>query len=75
MHMRVRGWTKKVDLFTKDLVIFPICENQNHWYLVAALRPGKLDGFMFVLDSLRGRREKALNNIKDYLASEWKAKV
>ena len=74
-HMRVRGWTKKIDLFTKDLVIFPICENNSHWYLVAAVRPGKVDGFIFVLDSLGGGRKKALDNIIDYLASEWEAKV
>ena len=74
-HMRVRGWTKKVDLFSKDLVIFPICENNSHWYLVTAVRPGRPDGFIFVLDSLGGGRKKALENILDYLAAEWEAKV
>ena len=74
-HMRVTGWTKKVDLFTKDLVIFPIHENDNHWYLVTAVRPGKVDGFIFVLDSLGGGRKKALGNIIGYLESEWEAKV
>ena len=74
-HMRVKGWTKKVDLFTRDLVIFPICENNSHWYLVAAVRPGKVDGFLFVLDSVGGSRKKALENIFDYLESEWEAKV
>ena len=29
-YMRVRGWTKKVNLLSKDLVIFPICENKSH---------------------------------------------
>ena len=74
-HMRVRGWTKKVDLFSKDLLIFPICENNSHWYLVAAVRPGEVDGFIFVLDSLGGGRKKALENIIEYLAVEWEAKV
>ena len=74
-HMRVRAWTKKVDLFSKDLVIFPICENNSHWYLVTAVRPGKEDGFIFVLDSLGGGRKRALDIIIDYLAVEWEAKV
>ena len=73
-HMRVKGWTKKVDLFTRDLVIFPINEDNRHWYLVVAVRPGKAGGFLFVLNSFGGSREKALENISDYLKSEWKAK-
>ena len=74
-HMRVRGWTKKIDLFSKDLVIFPICENNSHWYLVTAVRPKKADGFIFVLDSLGGGRKKALDNVIGYLEAEWDAKV
>ena len=38
-HMRVRGWTKNVDLFTKDMIIIPICEH-SHWYLVIVIKPG-----------------------------------
>ena len=38
-HMRVKGWTKNVNLFEKNMVIIPICEH-NHWYLVIAIRPG-----------------------------------
>ena len=74
-HIRVKGWTKKVDLFSKDLVIFPICENNSHWYLVAAVLPGREGGFIFVLDSLGGGRKRAVENILNYLSSEWEAKV
>ena len=74
-HIRVRGWTKKVDLFSKDLVIFPICENNSHWYLVAVVLPGREGGFIFVLDSLGGGRKRAVENILNYLSSEWEAKV
>ena len=63
-HMRVKGWTKKVDLFTRDLVIFPINEDNRHWYLVVAVRPGKAGGFLFVLNSFGGSREKALENLR-----------
>ena len=69
------GQTKKVNLFSKDLLIFPICENNSHWYLVTAVRPGKADGFIFVLDSLGGGRKKALDNVIGYFEAEWDAKV
>merc|ERR550519_1619220 len=38
-HLRVAGWTKNVDLFSKDVVVIPICEN-SHWYLVVVIKPG-----------------------------------
>ena len=37
-HARVKGWTKNVNLFEKNFVVFPICEH-DHWYLVIAIRP------------------------------------
>ena len=36
-HAKVKGWTKNVDLFKKDILVFPICEH-NHWYLVIAIK-------------------------------------
>ena len=38
-HLRVKRWTKNVNLFEKNMVIIPICEH-SHWYLVIAIRPG-----------------------------------
>ena len=38
-HMRVRRWTKNVELFSKDMIIIPICED-SHWYLVIVVKPG-----------------------------------
>ena len=38
-YMRVKGWTKNVDLFSKDMIIIPICED-SHWYLVIVVKPG-----------------------------------
>ena len=42
---------------------------------MTAVRPGKADGFIFVLDSLGGGRKKALDNVIGYLEAEWEAKV
>ena len=36
---QVKGWTKKIDIFEKRMLIFPICE-ESHWYLVIVCNPG-----------------------------------
>jgi len=85
-HMRVRGWTKNVDLFTKDMIIIPICEH-SHWYLVIVIKPGlvvnapesearrvKGEPFFIVLDSLGESKTTAVNNVRSYLELEWQAK-
>ncbi|XP_024083662.1 uncharacterized protein LOC106662776 isoform X5 [Cimex lectularius] len=38
-HARVKGWTKSVDLFSKDFIIIPINEN-CHWFLGIICFPG-----------------------------------
>lgn len=38
-HMRVKSWTKKVDLFEKDYLIIPINE-RAHWFLAIVCFPG-----------------------------------
>jgi sentrin-specific protease 7 len=87
-HMRVKGWTKKFDLFEKDMIIVPICED-NHWYLVILIKPGLIqhavgseerltrgEPFFIVMDSMGDSKgtAAAVTNVKNYLAQEWKAK-
>lgn len=85
-YSRVARWTKNVDLFSKNMVIFPICEN-SHWFLIIAVKPGhiqlpvgseerKIRGkpFLLLLDSMDGNRDEAVAIIRTYLAEEWKAK-
>ena len=38
-YRRVERWTKNVDLFSKDMVIFPICQ-ESDWFLMIAVKPG-----------------------------------
>ena len=85
-HMRVKGWSKKVDLFSKDMIIIPICEN-SHWYLVIVIKPGlilrdeedmcadKGEPCVLVFDSLGAGRSSAVDSVREYLDQEWKAKV
>ena len=86
-HLRVKGWTKNVELFKKDLIIIPICEH-SHWYLVLVIRPGLIthpvdseerrvagEPFFIVLDSMGDNKNTAVNTVRNYLDQEWQAKV
>ena len=85
-HSRVKTWTKNVNLFEKEFVIFPICEG-SHWFLIVAILPrlatlapdsaARRDGgepLVLVLDSLGGTKSGAVANIRSYLALEWAAR-
>ncbi|KAF4660859.1 hypothetical protein FOZ61_003702 [Perkinsus olseni] len=39
---RVKNWTKNVDIFAHDLLLFPINEANQHWWLIAVIRPKAL---------------------------------
>jgi len=86
-HAKVKGWTKNVDLFKKDILVFPICEH-SHWYLVIAIKPGMVqhaegseertthgEPLFLVLDSLGGNKSAAVTNIRKYLKVEWSQKM
>ena len=38
-HLKVAKWTKDVNIFEKNLLVIPICE-EHHWYLVLVVKPG-----------------------------------
>ena len=48
-HQQVRKWTKKVDLFSKKMIVIPICE-KKHWYAIVVVKPDQADRFFVVLD-------------------------
>ena len=84
-HTRVKGWSKKLNLFAKDMIIFPICE-ESHWYLVIVIKPGMIlpdeedkcgdkGPFVLVFDSLGVERSRTVDTIREYLDVEWKVKV
>jgi len=85
-YKRVERWTKNIDLFAKDMVIFPICQD-SHWYIIVAVKPGNIkkpadpeervtkgEPFLILLDSMGGNQDTAVAVIRQYLAAEWKAK-
>ena len=72
MHARVAHLTSRhsIDLFTKDIVLWPI-EHSSHWYLVVGLNLGKPHPAIFTLNSIGNYGEGAiLEHIKAYLALE-----
>ena len=66
-YTNVRRWTKKVDVFTKDLIIVPIHCHGNHWTL--AIINLKQKRFEY-LDSLRGGAGRVLENLRQWLQDE-----
>jgi len=38
-HLKVCRWTKKTNLFDKEMIIIPVCEGQ-HWFLILVINPG-----------------------------------
>ena len=82
MHLGVKRWTKQIDIFKKELLLIPICEN-DHWYLVAVLLPGlwhsrnhndEQESVLVVFDSMGSSRDPAVENIKNYIKEEFKDK-
>ena len=85
-HSQVKMWTKNVNLFEKEFIIFPICEG-NHWFLIVAILPrlatlapgsaarrGGGEPLVLVLDSLNRPQTGAVADIRSYLALEWAAR-
>lgn len=80
-HRHVKGWTKGVDIFSKDFLLIPI-HNALHWSLVIVCYPGGDVGgerqpMILHLDSMTqsgGHPSDPLSrNIKKYLDKEWTA--
>lgn len=82
-----KSWTKNVDLFEKDYLFIPVCENL-HWSLLIVCHPGRgaiksntndprePGTFMMHLDSMRSASTYTIGKlIKMYLQNEWKAKL
>ena len=67
---RVKSWTRRVDLFSMDVIIMPI-HMGNHWTMAIVL-PQKhhIDYY----DSLGGTNSKCVDILKRYMKDEYKDK-
>jgi len=66
-YKQVRRWTKKVDVFTKELIIVPYHCHGNHWTL--AVINFKLKRFEYY-DSLFGHEGSILQDLRKWLCDE-----
>jgi sentrin-specific protease 1 len=63
----VKRWTRKIDIFSKDLVIFPINLGNAHWVCGAInLRYRRFEYY----DSMGHRNERAFELMRTYLVAE-----
>ncbi|XP_060198215.1 probable ubiquitin-like-specific protease 2B isoform X2 [Lycium barbarum] len=82
--LRVRKWTRKVDLFNKDFVFIPVNYNY-HWSLIVICHPGEVANFtdddtavssakvpcILHMDSFRGSHVGLKDLLRSYLCEEW----
>lgn len=40
-YERVKSWTKKIDIYSKKMLIFPICD-EEHWFVIIVCNPGQV---------------------------------
>ena len=40
-HKTVSKWTRKIDIFSKQMIIFPICKDL-HWFSILIIDPGAM---------------------------------
>ncbi|KAJ0237662.1 ubiquitin-like-specific protease 2B [Hirschfeldia incana] len=82
--LRVRKWTRKVDMFGKDYIFVPVNFNL-HWSLIIICHPGEVancTGLDFDnstkvpcilhMDSIKGSHAGLKNLVQSYLCEEWK---
>lgn len=69
-YERVKSYTRKTDIFSKDVIIIPVYKD-SHWRLVVVKIPSKE---IIYFDSLNLDHTKILEAVKSYLGQEHLAK-
>ncbi|ESQ35898.1 hypothetical protein EUTSA_v10006645mg [Eutrema salsugineum] len=82
--LRVRKWTRKVDMFGKDYIFVPVNFNL-HWSLIVICHPGEVANYteldlddstkvpcILHMDSIKGSHAGLKNLVQSYLCEEWK---
>lgn len=82
--LRVRKWTRKVNLFEKDYIFIPVNFNL-HWSLIVICHPGEVVSFkeeevvkslkvpcILHMDSIKGSHKGLKNLVQSYLWEEWR---
>ncbi|KZT43922.1 cysteine proteinase [Sistotremastrum suecicum HHB10207 ss-3] len=68
---KLNKWTKKVDIFAKDVVIIPVNHSNMHWTAAAInFRKKRIESY----DSLGGPRPEVFKKLRSYLQDEHRDK-
>jgi len=68
---RLAKWTKKVDLFSKDVVLIPVNHGNAHWTAAAInFRQKRFESY----DSMDMAKEKVFRKLREYINEEHKNK-
>ncbi|KAI0252627.1 hypothetical protein BJV78DRAFT_325309 [Lactifluus subvellereus] len=68
---RLGKWTKKFDLFSKDVALLPINHGNSHWTAAAInFRRRRIESF----DSMGGRRQDVFDLLREYVELEHRNK-
>ena len=74
-YMAVHKWTKRVDLFEKQMVVFPV-NMPGHWSLIIVLRPCGLvnptlgRAHILFMDSMNEKNKSVVEAVRTYLQCE-----
>ncbi|OCH96573.1 cysteine proteinase [Obba rivulosa] len=68
---RLAKWTKKIDLFAKDVVLIPVNHNNAHWTAAAInFRRKRIESY----DSMGMERDQVFKQLRSYLDAEHRNK-
>ncbi|KZP32212.1 cysteine proteinase [Athelia psychrophila] len=68
---RLAKWTKKVDIFTKDVILIPVNHNNAHWTAAAInFRKKRIESY----DSMNMDRQSVFKRLRGYLDAEHRNK-
>jgi sentrin-specific protease 1 len=68
---RLAKWTKKIDIFSKDIILIPINHNNSHWTGAAInFRRKRIESY----DSMNLDRHQVFKALRSYLDSEHRNK-
>lgn len=70
-YQSVARWTRRVDIFAKDIILVPCNLGNSHWTCAAInFRRGRIEYY----DSMGGRNYRLVEKLRDYLHQEMKDK-
>jgi len=70
-HQTVKRWTRKIDLFDKDIIFFPVNLANMHWVLAVINKRKKRFEYY---DSLAGPDPGVIAKLRRYYKDEYRAK-